>query len=351
MNKLMHDPSILDIPVKGGIMRPALRRDETETHHVTRSLSQLFHHRRGLILSLSLIAMMGSVLHSLMFPPLFRSSVLLYIEDPIAGASSEIGGTTVQQLAGPSGQDNWSSVFHDVRSTELNTFLIDRFNLIEHYGLDTTGRVASSAAIHLISENIQVHRTDENGMKITVSDRDRTKAADLANAIPAKLMEMSNARIVTGLSKAISLYTKAMEGMSIEGRQVVNDLTAVSRDLHRNYPITLAFREEGPFAPVEMRIQELAADLSSINADLLRQIRSMEITMAHLKDIGSPNIRVIRGSQRDMFTSPGIVLMAHAAFWFLSTALLLFILMVIWEVKGPDIRSAYTTPLNELMDP
>jgi hypothetical protein len=351
MKELIDAPPIRDIPVNGGITHPEHREKAKAMVHGSRSLSDLFRHRRGLILSLSLIAMLGSIVHSLTDPPLFSSSVLLYINEPIAAPTSPNGGTAVQEPAGGSGQDHWSSVFHDVRSTEMSTFLIDRFNLIEHYGLDTGDPMAMNEALHLISENIEVHRAEESGMEIIVEDRDRSKAADMANAMHDQLVEMSQVRMQRGLSQANGNYTKAIEGTSRRGRQVVNDLIAVSKELHSQYPTASVRGEEGPFAPVDVKIQEMATELSMINAELLRNTRSMEIALAVIKDPDASTIRSVRRAQRDMFTSPGMAMMMHAVFWSLSSAVLLLLLLIIWELKGRDIRAAFTTPLSELMDP
>jgi capsular polysaccharide biosynthesis protein len=70
-----------------------------------------------------------------------------------------------------------------LQSREFKDTLVNHFNLIEYYGIDTLKKHWTSELYKELEDNIQIKRTQFGGISIAVDDPDPQHAAMLANAI------------------------------------------------------------------------------------------------------------------------------------------------------------------------
>lgn len=70
-----------------------------------------------------------------------------------------------------------------LNSREIKDHIINKFNLITHYGIDTTQKYWKTKLYKFVKDNVQFSRTDNLAVQITVEDTDPMMAADMANEI------------------------------------------------------------------------------------------------------------------------------------------------------------------------
>ncbi|MDD2621825.1 MAG: Wzz/FepE/Etk N-terminal domain-containing protein [Bacteroidales bacterium] len=70
-----------------------------------------------------------------------------------------------------------------LNSREIKDHIIEKFNLIEHYDIDTTKEYWKTKLYKYVKNNIQFSRTDNLAVEITVEDTDPVLASDMANEI------------------------------------------------------------------------------------------------------------------------------------------------------------------------
>ncbi|MFA7400931.1 MAG: hypothetical protein WCZ21_00185 [Bacteroidales bacterium] len=70
-----------------------------------------------------------------------------------------------------------------LNSREIKDHMIAKFNLIDHYDIDTTKKYWKTKLYKFVKNNIQFSRTDNLAVEITVEDTDPVLAADMANEI------------------------------------------------------------------------------------------------------------------------------------------------------------------------
>ena len=70
-----------------------------------------------------------------------------------------------------------------LNSREIKDHMIAKFNLIDHYDIDTTKKYWKTKLYKFVKNNIQFSRTDNLAVEITVEDTDPVLAANMANEI------------------------------------------------------------------------------------------------------------------------------------------------------------------------
>lgn len=72
-----------------------------------------------------------------------------------------------------------------LESSDLQWRIINKYNLIDHYGIAQDRKDKYDAVIRQFSKNVKIKRTDYNSIEIAVMDEDPKYSADLANGIMA----------------------------------------------------------------------------------------------------------------------------------------------------------------------
>lgn len=108
-----------------------------------------------------------------------------------------------------------------LNSDEIRDRIIEKFNLLEHYDIDTTGKYSRTELYKTYDDNIEYRRTEFMSVEINVMDTDPEMAADIANEIVVLLDEVKNRiqkerakkglRIIAGEYQALKEEVKSLE--------------------------------------------------------------------------------------------------------------------------------------------
>lgn len=138
-----------------------------------------------------------------------------------------------------------------LNSREIKDHIITKFNLIEHYNIDTTKKYWKTKLYKYVKDNIQFSRTDNLAVEITVEDTDPVFAADMANEI-ADYYDILKREIVQQRSKEAfailqeemkltdQLITELNDSLSRIMSKGVYDYETQSERLMQQYAIELA---------------------------------------------------------------------------------------------------------------
>jgi uncharacterized protein involved in exopolysaccharide biosynthesis len=181
----------------------------------------------------ALIAIFGSWFFSLpwFITPKFKSTVILYP----AGTNSVSKALLAEQSS--KGQDLMSfgedeqaeQLLQILNSNKIRGRIVEKFNLMSHYNIDTTSRYKNSRLYKEYEKNITFNRTEFMAVKITVLDKDPQMAADIANKI-AELLDstkndMQHQRALKGFNIVQAEY-KILQG---EVQQIVDSIVALGK--------------------------------------------------------------------------------------------------------------------------
>jgi uncharacterized protein involved in exopolysaccharide biosynthesis len=154
----------------------------------------MFKHKWPIII-VTVIAAIASVIVSYTITPKFKSSVILYPKTQVAVSHA----LTTAELIDP---DDHIMNFGDEEATEqliqtlysedIRLAIIKKFNLFEHYNINTEGEYPMTTLHEEFSENIRFKKTEYQAVQIEVMDTDPQMAADIANEIASLLDKTLN---------------------------------------------------------------------------------------------------------------------------------------------------------------
>jgi len=177
------------------------------------------------------IALVGSWFFSLpwFITPKFKSTVILY-----PASSSSISKALLGEKVGKNedltafGEDEQAEqLLQILNSNKIREKVIWKYNLMKHYGIDSTSKIKFSKLFKEYENNINFRRTEFMAVQITVYDEDPQMAADIANTIASLLdstkNDMQRQRSVAGF-KVVETEYRALQA---EVRQIVDSLVKI----------------------------------------------------------------------------------------------------------------------------
>ncbi len=201
-----------------------------------------------------LIAFFGSwfLSCSWFITPKYKSSVILFPAGTNSISKALLSDQTSkgQDLMAFGEDEQAEQLLQILNSNKIRDRIIQRFNLMEHYGIDSSSRVKNSKLFKEYEKNITFNRTEYMAVKITVMDKQPQMAADIANKI-AELLdstknEMQHQRAVNGFKIVEQEYktlqsevSKIVDSIVTIGKLGVNDVEYQSQVLNQQMAISI----------------------------------------------------------------------------------------------------------------
>jgi len=184
--------------------------------------------------------------------PKFKSMVILF-----PASSNSVSKSLLTEQSGK-GQDIMSfgedeqaeQLLQILNSNKLRDRVIKKFDLMQHYDIDTSSPYKNSLLFKEYERNISFRRTEYMAVQITVYDKDPQIAADIANKI-AELLdstknEMQRQRAIQGFKIVETEYkilqedvNKIVDSLVLLGSLGVNDVEYQSQVLNQQMAISI----------------------------------------------------------------------------------------------------------------
>ncbi len=219
------------------------------------------------VLIILVSAALLSVLFSspLFLTPLYKSTVILYPTSSNS-ISKVLISTTYQSEKDIMnfGEDaQTEQMLQVLNSNRVRDRVIEKFHLMEHYGINQSQKYPISKLNKLYDNRIRFRRTEYNAVKITVLDTDADLAAKIANDI-AELFDST----MNALQKEVAM--KAFNIVETEYKSLCKEMTRLEDSLN-------TLRKLGVFdyeSQVEMLTQQLAIELGRNNAAGIKALQN-----------------------------------------------------------------------------
>ena len=232
------------------------------------------------LIIVSIIAIVAAVIFSSPFfiTPKFKSTVVLF---PTATSSiskilisESYGGK--DDILGIGEQEQAEQPLQILNSNIIRLKIIRKYNLMEHYGIDSASKYKLTNLFREYESNVTSRRTEYMAVEISVLDKDRQQAADMANDIAALLdstkNEMQKERARVGLKIVEQEYHKLRD----EIKQMEDSLTSLRKLGIHDYE-----------SQSEMLNRQLAMELAKGS---LAGIRNLEQKLDVLAKYGGPYV-------------------------------------------------------------
>ena len=240
--------------------------DKQKDAYSTKSLFKLLAAYRKSVLIILVAAALLAVLFSspLFITPLYKSTAILYPTSSNS-ISKILISTTYQSnkdILEFGESEQTEQMLQVLNSNRIRDKVIDRYHLMEHYGIKPDSRYPYTKLNKLYDSRIRFRRTEYNAVKITVLDSDPALAAQIANDI-AELYDST----MNAMQKEVAV--KAFQLVEAEYNSLCKEMAALEDSLN-------TLRALGVFdyeSQVEMLSQQLAVELGKGNKQGVKNIQ------------------------------------------------------------------------------
>ncbi|MCX6245809.1 MAG: hypothetical protein NTU98_14030 [Bacteroidetes bacterium] len=237
----------------------------------TNLLIFLYKWRKPLLIVI-IVAALGSWFFSCpwFITPKFRSTVILY---PTSSSSVSKALLSDQSSKGQDlmafGEDEQAEqLLQILNSNRIRDRIIQKFNLIDHYRIDSTSRYKKESLYKEYERNINFRRTEYMAVQISVLDKDPQMAADIANKIADLLdstkNEMQRQRAYSGYKIVEAEYNslkseveEIADSLVAIGKLGVNDVEYQSQALNTQMAIATMNNNKAAMAALQKRLDVL----------------------------------------------------------------------------------------------
>jgi Chain length determinant protein len=195
-------------------------------------LSTLFKWKKQIIY-VCVIAAVGSVVISLLLDDYYESSTIFYAASPDQALPEPVGieAGDRKYYGEPEDIDRILSI---AESKEIASFLINKYNLYEHYEIDTTHRLAQHKVNKAFRTHYNVKKTKYDAIEISVEDKDPILATQMVNDARQKVEQIAQGLIKNTMEIKIKTYKQAIVDKAIE-LEVIGDTLIAVRDRYGVY--------------------------------------------------------------------------------------------------------------------
>ncbi|MBR6272534.1 MAG: hypothetical protein IKR29_03080 [Bacteroidales bacterium] len=214
-------------------------------------------YRKSVLIILVAAALLAVLFSSPLFiTPLYKSTVILYPTSSNS-ISKVLISTTYQSnkdILEIGESEQTEQMLQVLNSNRIRDKVIDRYQLLDHYGIDINSKYPYTRLNKLYDSRIKFRRTEYNAVRITVMDTDPALAAQMANDI-AELFDT----VMNAMQKEVAV--KAFKLVEEEYNSLCGEMAALEDSLN-------TLRKLGVFdyeSQVEMLSQQLAVELGRSN--------------------------------------------------------------------------------------
>lgn len=251
--------------------------------------------RKRKMLYLSLAAITGLITFFILkFHILsYESTTTFYLSDPSSGNNGAVS-SELKPLDIIKPSEQYNKVYQLVTSYKVQEHLIRKFNLAKHYGIDTTGEFYLEKTMHELKKNILVRRTPFNSIAVSVNDRHRYLAADLANELLRFTDQLNQELTMEHLKKRLTIFQKVMSDVKVENLVRSQQLDSLLKEVNA---LTLKLENRTTNASamlnIQSRLSKVMSSLESSSDDLTRLIRYYSLAEHTLEENELPSIVIV----------------------------------------------------------
>jgi uncharacterized protein involved in exopolysaccharide biosynthesis len=190
----------------------------------------LYKWRKPLLIVMA-IAMFGSWFFSLpwFITPKFKSTVILFpastssISKALLNEQSSKG----QDITAFGEDDQAEQLLQILNSNRIRDRIVKQYDLMRHYGIDSTSDTKYSRLFKEYDYNITFRRTEFMAVQISVYDTDPQTAANIANSIASLLDSTKNEMIHQRAYKGFKVVEGEYNSLKMEVNLIVDSLVAL----------------------------------------------------------------------------------------------------------------------------
>ena len=190
-------------------------------------------------------------------------------------------------------------VYQLAYSSEMMNYLIQKFNLYHHYGIDTTGINFYAKTVKRITKAIRLKKISPDVSSIIVTDRNNEVAANMANAIVSKLDLMNKKYLIDKIQANLNFYDSFVKEAANISKEQNQKLFEYMEVLNKN-------RQKGgsqvikPLSEIEFSLYGAATQIEQMTTQLILARNLYINALSAQKAKNLPSLVVIKRALPDI---------------------------------------------------
>lgn len=195
----------------------------------------LFKWRKPLIVVCALVGI-GSVAISLFLPNYYQATTTFLAVSPDQSMPELVFSESPMRSAYYGNENDVDRLLTIAESNELVDFLVDTFRLYKHYNIKRDRAKAKYQVRLAFRKLYAVNKTKRDAIELSVEDKDRELAREIANKAREKIDELARKLIRANLKKTIDTYEESIKTQR-EQLQLLSDTLMYLRRTYGLYNI------------------------------------------------------------------------------------------------------------------
>lgn len=167
---------------------------------------QTLYRWRKTIRNVCLLALAGSVVFSLLLDNYYQATTIFYPTSPQLANPELMFGNTGQVTDYYGSDRDLDRMAEIATGKELEDYMVARFRLYEHYGIDSSAAKGPFKVRQLFRSLYNAQKNKNDAIEISVEDTDPKMAAEMANAARDKINEIGQRLTKESQSKLLSAF-------------------------------------------------------------------------------------------------------------------------------------------------
>ncbi|MFO7924365.1 MAG: hypothetical protein R6U58_11800 [Bacteroidales bacterium] len=194
--------------------------------------------KRVPLLTITLAALIVSIVVSLLITPRYRSCVILYPATSANMSRSLMGTSSLRDdVMGFGLERDAERLLQVLQSVSIRDRIIEKYDLHEHYGIDPDSRYPLSTLNRKYNNNVRFRKTRYMAIEIEVLDTDPVVAAGMAGDISAFADSVMNGMLKERALQLLAIAEEEYHRLKDEIRQLQDSLAAIGDKGIINYEV------------------------------------------------------------------------------------------------------------------
>lgn len=226
------------------------------------TLASLYRWRKP-IRNICLLTLVGSIAVSLFLKNYYQATTIFYPASPQLASPELIFGNTAQVTDYFGSDRDLDRLAEVANSSEVVDFMVSRFHLYSHYGIDSTLKEGPFKVREQFRNLYSAQKNKNDAVEVSIEDTDPVLAATMTNAAREKINEICRRFIKDSQAKLLMAFENNIQRKTIE----IAHLTDSLRTLQTRYDLY----------DIGTQGADLAGDLSKSQSEIVKTKAKLEI--------------------------------------------------------------------------
>jgi hypothetical protein len=234
-----------------------------------------------------------------------------------------------------------------IYSSQMIDFLIEKFDLYKHYGIDKNFENSYLSVSYLIKKNLNVSISKTKIITVQVSDRlDYNVAANMANAIGKKINDVNRQITVESLTRKTEIFETLSKDLRSNSQREFSQMDSLLNNMQRM--LKASMKDDGYKELLMMHIENLKTKSEDYVKDLFESYKYRLYSMYSLQEKNLPTISVLEKALPNKYSKSRYSYIFYPLLMFFSVIIPLFFAYILITIK-PALAYIFKGPSNSVV--